>query len=126
MISVVVPAFNEEESLEAFYKVLIPNLTKLGKNYEVIFVDDGSTDRTLEILKNIGQKAKSNKQKTGNVKVFSFRRNQGKAEALTFGFQKATGDYIVTLDADLQDRPEEIEKLLNKLKEGYDLAAGWS
>src|SRR5680860_1115014 len=119
MISVVVPAFNEEESLEAFYKVLIPNLTKLGKNYEVIFVDDGSTDRTLEILENI-------ERKTKNVKVFSFRRNQGKAEALTFGFQKATGDYIVTLDADLQDRPEEIEKLLNKLKEGYDLAAGWS
>lgn len=125
MISVVIPAFNEEESLEAFYKVLVPNLLKLDHSPEIIFVDDGSTDGTLEILKSIGQKAINSKQRTGNIRIFSFRRNQGKAEALTFGFQKATGDYIVTLDADLQDRPEEIGKLLNKLKEGYDLVSGW-
>jgi len=118
MISVVVPAYNEEESLEEFYKVLIPNLSRLDKNYEIVFIDDGSIDKSLQILKKLALKDRK-------IRIFSFRKNQGKAEALTFGFQKAIGDYIVTLDADLQDRPEEIGKLLNKLKEGYDLAAGW-
>jgi len=118
MISAVVPVYNEEESLEAFYKVLTLNLSKLDKNYEIIFVDDGSTDKSLQILKKLGLKDKK-------IKVFSFRKNQGKAEALTFGFQKANGDPIITLDADLQDRPEEMAKLLSKLKEGYDLVVGW-
>jgi len=118
MISAVVPVFNEEESLEAFFKVLVPNLSKLDKNYEIIFVDDGSTDNTLQILKTFENKNK-------NVKVLSFRKNRGKAEVLTSGFQAAKGDYIVTLDADLQDRPEEMGKLLEKAKEGFDLVSGW-
>ncbi len=118
MISAVVPVYNEEESLEAFYKVLIPNLSKLDKKYEVIFVDDGSTDNTLKILKDF--EAKNN-----NVRIFSFRKNRGKAEVLTSGFQAAKGDFVVTLDADLQDRPEEIGKLLEKAKEGFDLVSGW-
>src|ERR1035437_2317863 len=117
MISAVIPVYNEEESLEAFYKVLVPNLSKLDKNYEIIFVDDGSTDKTLPILKTF--------EKNKNVKVLSFRKNRGKAEALTSGFQTVKGDYIVTLDADLQDRPEEIGKLLQKAKEGFDLVSGW-
>jgi len=117
MISVVVPAFNEEESLEKFYSVLIPALLKLG-SYEIVFVDDGSTDSSLDLMKKIAVKNK-------NVRIFSFRKNQGKAEALTLGFKMAKGDYIVTLDADLQDRPEEIKKLLEKLKEGFDLVSGW-
>ena len=118
MISAVIPAYNEEESLEAFYKVLVTNLIRADKNYEIVFVDDGSTDKTLKILKNLELKNK-------NVKVYSFRKNKGKAEALTVGFQKAKGDLIVTLDADLQDRPEEIENLIKKQKEGFDLVAGW-
>ncbi len=118
MISAVVPVFNEEESLEAFYKVLIPNLLKLDKSYEVIFVDDGSTDKTLEILKKF--EAKNN-----NVRILSFRKNRGKAEVLTSGFKASKGDLVVTLDADLQDRPEEIGKLIKKQKEGYDLVSGW-
>jgi glycosyltransferase involved in cell wall biosynthesis len=118
MISAVVPVFNEEESLEAFYKVLIPNLSKLDKNYEAIFVDDGSTDKSFEILKKF-------EKNNNNVKILSFRRNKGKAEALTSGFQAAKGDLIVTLDADLQDRPEEIEKLIKKQKEGFDMVSGW-
>ena len=118
MISVVVPVYNEHESLEAFFKVLIPNLSKLDNEHEAIFVDDGSTDKTLEILKDFAAK-------NSNVKVFSFRKNRGKAEALIVCFQKAKGDLIVTLDADLQDRPEEIAKLIKKQKEGFDLVCGW-
>lgn len=118
MITAVVPVYNEEESLEAFYKVLIPNLSKLDKSYEVIFVDDGSTDNTLKILKDF-------EARNSNVKILSFRKNRGKAEALTSGFQEAKGDFVVTLDADLQDRPEEIKKLLDKSKEGFDLVCGW-
>jgi len=118
MISAVVPAFNEEESLNEFYKVLYTNLVKLDRDYEIIFIDDGSTDATLEILKKLASKDKK-------IRIFSFRKNRGKAEALTVGFQTAKGDYIVTLDADLQDRPEEIGKLLDKANEGFDLVSGW-
>jgi glycosyltransferase involved in cell wall biosynthesis len=118
MISAVVPAFNEEESINEFYKVLSANLVKLDKNYEIVFVDDGSTDYTLELLKKLALKDKA-------IRIFSFRKNRGKAEALTVGFQMAKGDYIVTLDADLQDRPEEIGSLLKKSKEGFDLVSGW-
>lgn len=118
MISAVVPVFNEQESLEKFYPRLYSALSKLDKTYEIIFVDDGSTDSTLLILKKFAQKDK-------NVRIFSFRRNQGKAEALTLGFKVAKGDYIVTLDADLQDKPEEIRKLLGNAKEGFDLVCGW-
>jgi glycosyltransferase involved in cell wall biosynthesis len=117
MISVVVPVFNEQESLEKFYSVLVSSLSKLGA-YEIVFVDDGSTDSSLDLMKKLSTKDKK-------IRIFSFRKNQGKAEALTLGFRMAKGDSIVTLDADLQDRPEEIKNLLNKLKEGYDLVSGW-
>jgi len=118
MISIVVPVFNEKESLSYFYNELIKNLKVLAKPYEIIFVDDGSSDNSLEILKGFEKKDK-------NIRVFSFRKNRGKAEAMTLGFQKARGEYIVTLDADLQDKPEEIKKLLDKLNEGFDLVSGW-
>jgi len=119
MISAVIPVFNEHESLQAFYKVLIPNLSKLDKNYEAIFIDDGSTDSSLAILK---QFAKINPK----VRIYSLRKNSGKAEAFTLGFQKAKGNYIVTLDADLQDRPQEIYKLLKEAKKGnWDVVSGW-
>ncbi len=118
MISVIIPAYNEEESLRAFYNELLENLNRLKKNYEIIFVDDGSTDKTFEILTSFLAKNK-------NVRVFSFRRNQGKAEALTLGFSKAKGDIIATLDADLQDKPSEIKKLVRKQQEGWDLVSGW-
>lgn len=118
MLSIVVPVFNEEESLAALYEGLIQEAPKLDKSYEIIFVDDGSSDSSLDLLKGF---EKSNNR----VRVFSFRKNQGKAEALTFGFQKAKGDYIVTLDADLQDKPTEIKKLLEKVKNDWDLACGW-
>jgi len=119
MISVVVPVYNEEESLAAFYKELATHVSDLDKNYEIIFVDDGSRDKTLEILKNFSSK-------NNHVRIFSFRKNQGKAEALTLGFQKSKGDYVITLDADLQDKPKEISKLLEKATFGnWDLVCGW-
>lgn len=118
MISIIIPVFDEEESLPSFYKELILFLKSSNWDYEIIFVDDGSVDKSLSILKDIAQKDKK-------VKVYSFRRNQGKSEALTLGFQKAKGDYIATLDADLQDIPSEINNLFNKLKEGFDVVSGW-
>ncbi len=118
MISIVVPVFNEEESVDAFYKELTKIIPSFKEISEILFVDDGSTDKSLQILKSF-------KTKNKNVRVFSFRRNLGKSEALTFGFEKAKGDTIVTLDADLQDRPSEIAKLLNKNRDGIDLVCGW-
>jgi len=119
MLSVVVPVFNEEESLQVFYKELLRVAVGLDKDYELIFIDDGSTDSSLEILRDFAKK-------DNTVRIFSFRKNQGKAEALTFGFQKSLGDYIITLDADLQDKPKEISKLLEKAKdENWDVVCGW-
>ncbi len=118
MISIVVPVYNEEESLQAFYDELNLRIPSFTKSYEVIFVDDGSTDDSLNILKKLAQKDK-------NVKIFSLRKNSGKAEALTLGFQMAKGNAIVTLDADLQDQPKEIQKLLSLQKNGVDVVCGW-
>lgn len=117
MITVVVPVFNETESLKELYKRLSCQCEKLKLNYEIIFVDDGSTDGSFDALIELS--------KNKNVHVYSFRHNRGKSEALTLGFQKAKGDVIITLDADLQDLPEEIPNLLEKQKQGFDLVSGW-
>ncbi len=118
MLSVIVPVFNEEESVLHFYDELKKLLPGLTREHEIVFIDDGSNDSTLALIKDL-------EKKDNNLRVFSFRRNHGKAEALTFGFQKAKGNLILTLDADLQDKPSEIIKLLDKQKEGYDLVSGW-
>jgi glycosyltransferase involved in cell wall biosynthesis len=118
MISIIVPACNEEDGLHAFYDAAHKELSKLSKEYELIFVDDGSTDKTLEVLKSIAEKDR-------HVRVYSFKRNRGKADALAFGFSMAKGDLIVTMDADLQDKPSELYKFLEKQKEGADVVCGW-
>lgn len=118
MLSIVVPVYNEEESLTHFYTELTSVLRKIKKEYEIIFVDDGSQDKSFFILRALEAKDK-------HIRLFSFRRNLGKAEALSFGFYKAAGDTIVTLDADLQDQPSEIGNLLKMQKEGYDVVCGW-
>lgn len=118
MLSIVVPVFNEQESLKFFYSEFIKFIPKLSKAYEIIFVDDGSTDSSFKLLKGFEGRNKS-------VKIFSFRKHQGKAEALTLGFAKAKGEIIITLDADLQDKPEEISKLLKKINEEWDCVSGW-
>lgn len=118
MISIIVPVFNEEESLVAFYNELKKSIPSFKESSEILFIDDGSTDKSLGILKSFSEKDKS-------VRIFSFRHNLGKSEALTLGFSKAKGDTIVTLDADLQDKPTEIANLLKISREGIDLVCGW-
>ena len=118
MISVVVPLLNEERSLEALYRAIADALEPLGHDYEVVFVDDGSTDASLAVLSRLHDE-------TTNVVVIHLRRNFGKAAALQAGFVEARGDLVVTIDADLQDDPAEIPKLLAKLDEGFDLVSGW-
>jgi len=114
--SIVVPVFDEEENVEPLYLALKPVLE--GHPYEIIFVDDGSRDRTFERLSEIARK-------DGRVKLVKFRKNFGQSAALAAGFERATGDLIITTDADLQNDPIDIPKLLSKLDEGYDIVCGW-
>jgi glycosyltransferase involved in cell wall biosynthesis len=118
VISVVVPLYNEERSLEALYGELTEALEGRGDEWEVIFVDDGSTDGSLATLTRLHETMP-------NVVVVHLRRNFGKAAALQAGFLEARGDVVVTIDADLQDDPAEINQLLAKLDEGFDLVSGW-
>ncbi len=117
-VSVVIPLLNEEESLRPLYIEIKKAVKSINIDYEVIFVDDGSKDKSLE---NIIQLSKEDKK----VKYISFRKNYGKAAALQVGFKDVTGDAVVTMDADLQDDPAEIPNLLKKLSEGFDLVSGW-
>ena len=118
MISVVVPLFNEEHSLDALYHEIAAVLDSQPEPYEVVFVDDGSTDGSMAVLERLHAE-------TTNVVVVHLRRNFGKAAALQAGFLEARGDVVVTMDADLQDDPAEIPQLLAKLDEGFDLVSGW-
>ncbi len=116
MISVVIPAYNEEQNIPILYQKLTQVLE--GKDYEIIFVDDGSEDGTFNVLEEIANKDK-------RVKVIRFKRNYGQTSAMYAGFQHAKGDVIITMDADLQNDPEDIPVLLEKLEEGYDIVSGW-
>ncbi len=119
VVSVVIPLFNEESSIDELISRLEKTLVPFTKNrYEIIFVDDGSTDKSR-------QKIKEHHQRNSKIHCISFRRNYGKSAALQVGFKVARGLYIVTMDADLQDEPEEIPNLIKKLNEGYDLVSGW-
>jgi glycosyltransferase involved in cell wall biosynthesis len=118
VLSVVVPLYNEERSLEQLYAELSDALEPLDHEWEVVFVDDGSTDGSLSALTRLHAEH-------SNVVVVHLRRNFGKAPALQAGFQEAQGDIVVTIDADLQDDPAEIPQLLAKLDEGFDLVSGW-
>ncbi len=117
-LSVVIPVYNEEENIESLYKELKEVLESMGISYEIIFVDDGSTDKSGRILDAIAEK-------DGSVVVIHFRRNYGQTAAISAGFDYAKGDIIVTMDADLQNDPHDIPKLLEKINEGYDIVSGW-
>ena len=118
MISVVVPVHNEERSVALLLDELASSLDGIGRTWEAIFVDDGSTDGTFAALTRLHADH-------ANVRVVRLRRNFGKAAALDAGFAEAIGDVVVTIDGDLQDDPSEIPRLLAKLDEGFDLVSGW-
>lgn len=117
-ISVVIPVYNEEDNVWPLYDNLEPVLSKLGRNYEVILVDDGSKDGTYNKLRQLHEK-------NNHFKVIKFRRNFGQTPAMRAGFDFASGGIIITLDADLQNDPEDIPKILEKMDEGYDIVSGW-
>lgn len=117
-ISVVVPAYNERDNIKPLYEKVKSVLDRITKDYEIIIVDDGSTDGTFEAIREINKKDK-------RLVGIKFQRNFQKAAALSAGFAKASGDVIVTMDADLQDDPEEIPKFLEKIRQGNDIVIGW-
>lgn len=116
-VSVIIPVFNEVESIKELYAQLKKGLEQYTP-YEIIFVDDGSSDGSVETIKKLSEIDNS-------IIFIQFHRNYGKSAALSEGFKYANGNYVVTMDADLQDDPSEIKNLINKLEEGYDLVSGW-
>ena len=117
-ISVVIPLYNEEGSLRELHRELRSTLGRMGVRYDYWFIDDGSTDGSFQVLKDL-------RRTDPRVKIIRFRRNYGKSAALSTGFAHAQGDIVVTMDADLQDDPAEIPALKRKLDDGYDLVSGW-
>src|SRR5437870_357222 len=118
MLSIVIPVHNEEPSLLPLYDRLTTVLEALQKPYEILFVDDASTDRSFELLANLVETDE-------RLKVIRLRRNFGQTAALSAGFHEAEGDVIIAMDGDLQHAPEDIPALLEKIEEGYDIASGW-
>ena len=117
MISVIIPVFNEIGSLPELMDQL-RKILHIYKKWEILFVDDGSTDGSTEFLNDLSRKDE-------NVTLIQFHRNYGKSAALSEGFKRAKGEYLITMDADLQDDPAEIPNLVKKLEEGFDLVSGW-
>lgn len=118
LISFVIPAKNEEESIKPLYDGIISEINKIDFDYEIIFIDDGSTDNTFVVMKKLHESDK-------RVKVIKLRGWCGKTVALQTGFDDTKGEIIFTMDADLQDNPKDIPTFLKKLDEGYDLVVGW-
>ncbi len=117
-VSLVIPLFNEEESLPELFSQIEAVMAELDHDYEYLFVDDGSTDTSLSVLEDLAGRS-------SRVNILSFRRNCGKSAALDAGFRNASGDVVITMDADLQDDPREIPNLLARIKAGADLVSGW-
>jgi glycosyltransferase involved in cell wall biosynthesis len=117
-ISIVVPLLNEVDSLNELTDLVVEQLKKLDKQFEIIFIDDGSNDGSFEVLKRLKENCKE-------IKVIRFRKNFGKSAALSEGFKRANGEIVITMDADLQDDPTEIPNLVTQLNNGFDLVSGW-
>lgn len=116
--SIIIPVMNEEANVKILHQKIVDAMNKQTKPYEIIFVDDGSTDETFEILKSL-------KSNDSNLKLIKFRRNFGQSAAMGAGFEYASGNTIITLDGDLQNDPEDIPSLVEKLNAGYDIVSGW-
>ena len=113
-ISIIVPCYNEEESVPLFYAEAVKELNKIKLDFEIIYVDDGSTDHTLEVVKKLSDDK--------SVKYISFSRNFGKEAAMLAGLEASTGDYVTIMDVDLQDPPSMLKEMLRLIKEdGYDI-----
>ena len=117
-VSVLVPVYNEEESLPALYDKLVTSLDSLGRSWEVILVDDGSRDLSWQLLTEMAAK-------DSRLRCVRFVRNFGQTASLAAGIDFANGDIIIPMDADLQNDPVDITRLLDKLDEGYDVVSGW-
>ena len=117
--SIVIPLYNEEQSLEPLFSEILQVMTPLNKRYEIIFVNDGSSDRSLNIIENFQHKLPE------IVKVISLEQHSGQTYALKKGLGVAQGQIAVTLDGDLQNDPADIPRLLEKINEGYDCVCGW-
>jgi len=117
-LSIVIPVYNEEESIRILCNQLKSVLDNLEESAEIVIVDDGSTDNTYTILKDI-------KKSVSELKIIRLRSNFGQTAALSAGFNNAAGDIVITMDADLQNDPHDIPKLLKKMEEGYDVVSGW-
>jgi len=118
-ISIVIPLLNEEESLNELYDWIAKVMQSNRYSYEILFIDDGSSDNSWKVIENLSKK-------DTNVKGIQFQKNYGKSQALNAGFKEVQGDVVITMDADLQDSPDEIPELFNLIKnEGYHLISGW-
>ena len=116
-ISIIVPVLNEEGSLDKFYNETTKSLNEYS-NWEIIFIDDGSDDESYNIMRKLADE-------DNRVSIIQFFKNFGKADALSEGFKQANGDVVITIDADLQDDPAEIPRLVAKIQEGWDVVSGW-
>jgi glycosyltransferase involved in cell wall biosynthesis len=117
-LSIVIPLYNEEETIEPLFEQLKVALEGAGREYEIIIVDDGSTDGSFDVLKRLHEDDE-------RLKVIRFRRNFGQTAAFAAGFDRSQGQVVITLDADLQNDPADIPLLLEKIEEGYDVVSGW-
>ncbi len=118
-ISVIIPLLNEEENLAVLHERLTAVLIPLDPSYEIVYIDDGSTDNSLALLEKLYEQDKT------HVRIIEFRRNFGKTSGLVAGFEQAEGDILITMDADLQDDPDEIPAMIAELNKGYDLVSAW-
>ncbi|MBN1493559.1 MAG: glycosyltransferase family 2 protein [Candidatus Omnitrophica bacterium] len=117
-LSIVIPIYNEQECVKKLYERVHDEAVKLGRSYEIILIDDGSSDKTPEILKQLVSG-------TNDLRVIRFRKNYGQTPAMVAGFDHARGDIIITMDGDLQNDPADMKKLLDKMDEGYEVVSGW-
>ncbi|MBC7319480.1 glycosyltransferase family 2 protein [bacterium] len=117
-VSFVIPLKNEVETIEALYRGIVENTAPLGLSFEIIFIDDGSTDGSFDVIKRLSRE-------DNRVKGIRFRRNFGKSSALSAGFKLAKGNIVITMDADLQDDPVEIPRFIEMINKGYDVVSGW-
>jgi glycosyltransferase involved in cell wall biosynthesis len=124
-LSIVIPVYNEADNVKILYKDIRNAIDSLKKNYEIIFVDDGSNDKTFENLNTIKRIEENQKETLARMKILRLSRNFGQTAAMQAGFENCRGKVIITMDGDLQNNPADIPRMLKKIEQGYDLVCGW-